>query len=335
MTKRKDGLWQEKFRLNDGTVKYIYGKTKSEVIRKIAEIKEVRNRAPNFETVADEWFTAHELEVTYNAHKAYVKPLRIAVDAFRGSTIDSITSADIDAYIKRISAQGFAKKTVKIYLGCVSLIFNHAILKGYVKYNPCDVVSVSTKLKSSHRELPDEKNIQIIKDSVNLPFGLFAYLLLHTGCRRNEALALTYEDIDWDNHIIHIDKSIVWTPNQPELKSTKTEAGTRIVPLLDSLADKLDRKGRGIIFKQDDGYISQIGFRRRWDKYAEQSGITCTPHQLRHLFATILYEAGIDEVLATEMMGHTSTKVTHDIYTHIRMEKMKKGIESLNSYLRI
>ncbi|MBS7299062.1 MAG: tyrosine-type recombinase/integrase [Eubacteriales bacterium] len=46
-----------------------------------------------------------------------------------------------------------------------------------------------------------------------------------------------------------------------------------------------------------------------------------TPHQLRHAYATILYEAGIDEKDAQELMGHTSIQLTRDIYTHISKKR--------------
>lgn len=57
-----------------------------------------------------------------------------------------------------------------------------------------------------------------------------------------------------------------------------------------------------------------------------------TPHQLRHGFATILFEAGIDEKDAQELLGHSSISVTRDTYTHIRRTRKEQTAEKLNSY---
>ena len=75
---------------------------------------------------------------------------------------------------------------------------------GYVNYNPCIAVKVPAKAGKKKRDLPPNDEVEIIKESVNDEFGLFPFLLLYTGCRRNEALALRYEDINWDDKIITI-----------------------------------------------------------------------------------------------------------------------------------
>ena len=59
-----------------------------------------------------------------------------------------------------------------------------------------------------------------------------------------------------------------------------------------------------------------------------------TPHQLRHSFATILYDAGVGEVDTMNLMGHSSIKVTRDVYTHIRKGRMEKTTAQINEYLR-
>ena len=62
-------------------------------------------------------------------------------------------------------------------------------------------------------------------------------------------------------------------------------------------------------------------------------GSAITPHQLRHAFATILFDAGIDVKVAQELLGHSSIQVTRDIYTHIRKSRMESTAETLNKYL--
>ncbi|MFY9114086.1 MAG: tyrosine-type recombinase/integrase [Dethiobacteria bacterium] len=62
----------------------------------------------------------------------------------------------------------------------------------------------------------------------------------------------------------------------------------------------------------------------------DRVGVTATAHQLRHGFATLLYEAGIDEREAMELMGHADITLTHKIYTHIRKSRKEETAARLN-----
>ena len=331
MTKRKDGLWQESVVIN-GKRKYFYGRTKAEVMRKMSEYKETSGRGRLFREVADDWDTEHETEVSWNAHRAYRVPYATCLEWFGDMPIRNVTAQDIDALIKKVSAQGFAKRTVKGYLSVISLIFQYGMRHGDCDQNPSTAVAVPSRLKVTHRTVPDEGDIERIKQSVDLPFGPFAYLLLYTGLRRGEALGLKYEDINFSDRTISITRSVYWEGNKPIIKDTKTAAGTRTIILLDALAEKLDQHGHGFVFGGDAPLTNQA-FKSRWGKYVRESGVTATPHQLRHLFATILYECNIDEKVAQELMGHSSISTTRNIYTHIRLAKLNETRDILNAKL--
>lgn len=332
MIKRKDGLWQEAITI-EGKRKYFYGKTKAEVLRKLAAFKDQREKGSLFSDVADAWDTEHREAVTYSGHQAYSVAYRSAVSHFGDMPIKDITAKDIDLYIKRIAAQGYAKRTVQIHLTLFNLIFKYAMLRGECEYNPASVVSIPRGLKTTKRELPTSADIDIIKNSIDAPFGLFAYFILYTGLRRGEALALTYDDIDFDKKLIKVSRSLSWPVNAPVIKEPKTEAGNRTVILLDVLADKLPR-GKGYVFGGEKP-MTQSTFVRAWERYVKATGITFTPHQLRHLYATILYEANIDEKLAQELMGHSSITVTRAVYTHIRRSRLDEAAAVLNSKFKV
>ena len=61
---------------------------------------------------------------------------------------------------------------------------------------------------------------------------------------------------------------------------------------------------------------------------------TFTPHCLRHTYATMLYDAGVDVLTAKEFLGHSDIKTTLSIYTHLSAEKSKTDIGKLNQYLQ-
>ena len=329
MIKRADGRYQEAITIN-GKRKFFYGKTKAEVLRKMREFNENETRGELFRSVADRWYSQHETETTYNAHVFYKTMLKNAQERFGNRRMNEITSKEISLYINELALKRYARRTVQGYLTMFCLIYDYAVLNGYAESNPARLVKLPKTAPAKKRELPDQSDIEKIKKSLDLPFGLFAYFLMLTGLRRGEALALTYDDIDFKGKRITVNKSLYWEVNQPSIKETKTSSGTRSVILMDALADVLPKNQKGYIFGGEKP-LTQTVYRRLWQKYCEESGIACTPHQLRHLYATILYEAGIDEKMAQELMGHSSITVTRDIYTHIRMSRLDTAAELLNN----
>jgi integrase len=70
-----------------------------------------------------------------------------------------------------------------------------------------------------------------------------------------------------------------------------------------------------------------------WRKMREENDFSLTAYQLRHGFATICYDANLDEKDAAELLGHSSVTLTKDIYTHITSERKKVTAEKLNDFL--
>lgn len=355
MIKLKDGRYRERV----GS-KYFYGHTKSEVTKKIAAWNEALKEGPLFSETIEMWddyrrdlVERGKLEYnTFASNRASVADLK---EQFGDFHIRKITPAMVDAYIQSIEG---AKRTVQMRLGVLNMVFRFGIVKGHLSTNPCDAVSLPRGLVSGKRKLPPDEIIEKVKAGRDLKFGLFAYFMLYSGLRRGELLALRWSDIDFELEQIHVQRAMYWEVNQPRLKQPKTEAGKRIVPLLIPLVECLNPpKKDGYVFAGDDGnMMTQIVFRRRWDMYCREAGIaraTVTsrfgkngqlysrtrytnllePHQLRHAFATILFEADVPEQDAMDILGHSSIKVTKDIYTHIRNSRRCVTAKRLNEHI--
>jgi len=160
---------------------------------------------------------------------------------------------------------------------------------------------------------------------------------MYTGLRKGEALALQWEDIDFTNRQISVTKSVCHHNNQPHIKATKTKSGMRTVVLLDRVAEalqKIQTSDKSIyIFSGTHTPLTNSQFQCRWEKYNQETGLSITAHQLRHTFATILFEAEINVKDAQNMMGHSDISVTQNIYTHIRKERTATSFTKLNSYI--
>ena len=206
---------------------------------------------------------------------------------------------DITALLKSLAALGYAQQTVKIQKAVINLVFSYAQSNNIVKYNPAEHAELPPKLPKRPRDIPDDDTIKKVMQSSELPFGDFALFLLLTGCRRGEALAVRWEDINLSDKTIAINKNVVYNGNKPILEEhTKTQAGMRTVVILDSLLPVLKKKKKGTkpgeyVFGKGTAPLTQTEFRRRWNKYITEAGINITPHQLRHAYATILFDANL------------------------------------------
>lgn len=325
MTQRKDGLWQQSMTVivNGRKVqKYFYGKTKADVLRKIQDYKDEQASGPTFGAVADEWWEQHEPTLAVNTTKSYKPALARAKEHFGKRRLQQILPTEVNQFLRAfIKEKNAARKTAATQLMVLNLICKFAVENGYATINPAREISLPRKLPSKGREIPDDKQIRLVKESTDAPFGMFAFWTLYTGCRRGELQALTWDDVDMEGGWIHISKSLYYKNGKPTLKDPKTEKGVRDIPLLQKLAEKLT-PGKGIIFANEaGGYLTEWQFQQNWKKYTAASGVTCTPHQLRHVFTTMLFENEIAPKDIQTILGHAQLSTTMDIYTHIRKEQ--------------
>ena len=325
MVKRADGRWQETVHLPGmDKPKYFYGKTKAEIKKKIIEWELQQESKENFAAVAEEWWDIHAPKIAHNTTKSYAPALKRAQEYFGDTPVSTIKPVDISRFIKQFARKGFAQKTVKTQLLVVSLICSYAVERGYCDYNVARDIKVPDGLSKKKVTAPTSDDISRVKASTNCMFGMFAYWLLYTGMRRGELLALDWSDVDVKKRIIHVRRSLYYVGNAPEVKEPKTKTSTGSIPLLDALLNVITPRNSGLVFPdpQTGTYITNKRFCTLWRKYQEESGVSATPHQFRHAFATMLFEAGIPAEKAQIILRHAQVSTTMDIYRDIRAEKM-------------
>lgn len=322
---RPDGLHESIIWVN-GKRKAFRGKTDREVRAKIKAYREEaeKQKTATFEEVARAWWNEIEPTLAANTHKGYSPAYERAVAEFGKEDVADITAKDIENYIADFS-KTYAKKTVITQRQIIRQIMHKAQREGYIAVNPADACPLPKNLPQKKRDSPPPDQIAKIKAGVNDDFGLFAYLIFYTGCRRGEAEGLKYEDIDRGRKRIHIRRSVYNVSTTPMIKEPKTEAGIRSVPLLDALAAALPKKKHGFIFSEDGGKSPLPDWKvsRMYEAYKKRTGVTVTPHQVRHGYATALYEAGLDFKMIQHFVGHAQLSTTMDIYTDILESKIK------------
>ena len=187
---------------------------------------------------------------------------------------------------------------------------------------------------------------------------IFLDVLLYTGLRRGEALALTIKDIDLSSKVLNINNSLFFKENEPFIKCPKTKAGIRKVPIPNALLYELNSyckslNGFVLFAMENENFMTRSSFRKFWEgiikkvKFAADELITqdssvksseqkigFTPHTFRHTYATNLYYAGVDIKTAQYFLGHSNLSVTLNIYTHLKKENVEVSeVEKINDYL--
>ena len=320
----------------DGKRKFFYADTIRDAENKRdAYLYELEHPIIKAKRVIEEWEEIHEQEVTYKTWLGYQTHIKGITTEFAETDIKEIGHLDIARMLQRMGKQDYAQRTVRTRMNVLNMIMVYAMCQGYIDTNPCELAKIPKGLKKTKRELPEQNQINRVKNGLDCHFGLFAYFLLYTGLRRGEALAIEWKDIDFKNNLINVDKAIFFKNNKPELKSTKTESGTRTVPLLTPLRGVLQKeKDRSVYLFGKDKMMTEQALRRAWEHYCKDSGVTITPHQLRHAFATILFDAEISSKSAQKILGHADYKTTMEIYTHISEKREVTDTKKLNKFLK-
>ncbi len=235
---------------------------------------------------------------------------------------DSANEGDWESVIKEIDGDGYGDGEKAILKSITSKLKEEGVkpksgmksIKIFVEEQ-----EKAKNLSQKKRHAPPTDQVQKIKANVNDEFGLFAFLIYYTGCRRGEAEGLMYEDIDRVKNRISIRRSVYNVSTKPEIKEPKTAAGIRSVPLLPALAAVLPDKKHGFIFSSDGGKSPSPDWiiSRNYAQYQKRTGVTVSPHEIRHGYATALHEAGVDYKTAQQLLGHAQLSTTMDIYTDI------------------
>lgn len=328
MKKRKDGRYQKAITIN-GKKTFFYGKTVAEVNKKILKYQEKEEQGRLFKQVAEEWYDKIVNEISPNTTVGYLSAKNDAINIFGDRPIKEIDAIDINNYLISLKQKGFAYKTVITKLQIVRQILDYAMLKGEIQINPANIVKVPKSLPRETREPATQQDIEKIKASNNL----LALTALYTGCRKGELLALHINDFDFINNTITINKSVYHDGKYPYLKEPKTKAGIRTIPLLEPLKREIEPlKIKGYLFNCNGELLTKWQARDLWNKFCKEYQVNCTLHQLRHAYATRLYELNIDIKSAQELLGHADTKTTSDIYTHLTEMKRKLTADKLSDF---
>lgn len=336
---RPDGLFEKKITLNGKRVTF-RGRTEEEIFIKINQYNESQVLGLTFDEAADRWHTEHWYTLSPTTQRGYKFAYEEIKKVFGSHYIKQITHKDISNYIKSLP-KTYARKTCVTRLQLINMIFKFAITEDMCQSNPCEYVTVPKGHGSQKRRGPTDDEIKKIKSSIgtlyhDFDFGLLAVFFLYTGCRKGEALALTFGDINCKTKRITINKSVYYEHNEGKLKKPKTAAGVRKVIIPDYLLPLLPKgkKDEYVFSPTPSEPMRGHFFEKGWKKWQDDTGLELTAHQLRHGYATILHEADIPPKDAQALLGHADISTTLNVYTDVNEKRIKKTQSKLNQFLQ-
>ena len=238
----------------------------------------------------------------------------------------------------------------------IKLVFDQAVREGIITSNPClsaNPPRIDTREKKALH--PDQVR-ELISQLDPRDDQDCAFLLAITmGMRRGEICGLSWGDVDFDRRIVDVSHSYDELGN---LKGTKTKAGMRLLPIPESIAQSLMRHKEAQLArfektnssrKKDERKIRQAdntpviadmkgdrvmpgNLSHWWNRSRGGFGLEgWSLHELRHSYLSLLAFNGVHPKVMQALAGHSSSKITMDIYTHVNMDAKRMALEAVSS----
>ncbi len=352
--KRKDGRWEGRYISgynNSGSAKYtsVYAHTYTEVKRKLSMAKEHSagnstdaKSAENLERFAVMWLEGVRLQVKVSTYAKYRNLINNHISPAMGNlNIGEITTVRVSTFIDEKLCEGLSSKTVRDIISVLKLILCYAQSKGIRCV--CDFDRLKIKVQSKNASVFTKEQCDIftkylLSEIDNVKLGIL--MSLYAGLRIGEVCALRFDDIS--DGVVHIKRTMqrVQTFDSSKRKteviitSPKSNCSIRDVPLPEFLNDVVQRlylPNAFVLTGAVNKYMEPRTLENRFKAHLESCGMyRINYHAMRHTYATMCVECGVELKSLSEMLGHSSVNITLNRYVHASMDLKKEGVAKLN-----
>ena len=366
--KRKDGRWEGRYTAgrNPATGKAIYknvlGKTQAEVKEKLKKaIEEAKSldvaKAESY-TVGqwmDVWYEYYaKIKVRPSSHKTYEGYIKNHIKPHIGNIpLTKLTTLDLqrlyqklltEGRVDRLEAQnqpkGLSPKTVRNINQVISSAMQLAIQQHLIPQDPTDGCALP---KTEHREMQtlsaDQLAAFLLEAKHSGVFEMY-YIELATGLRRGELLGLKWEDIDFSTQTLRVRRQVGRINGEVREAPLKTKnayrtisLGTDAVGILKQQREK--HPSSSYVFPgPTGGPIAPDSVLHMLHRVLDRAGLPeLRFHDLRHTFATLALQNGVDVKTVSGMLGHFSAGFTLDTYAHVTTAAQRQAAETMGAVL--
>lgn len=329
--------------------KTLYGKTEQEAAEKKAAFlalidSGLRDSSITVKQWSVDWLRLYKSSVTPSTLTGYQCDINL-VNAVIGSIqLKSLTQAHImEVYT---SIRGMSASTINKTRSLLQSMLDAAVANMLMRSNPSRGVKAPKGYTMKRTPLSMEQIQAVLEVAQTHRFAPVILLMLFCGLRRGEACAVHASDIQ--GNALYITKSVRWVNNRPTLVSTKTKAGIRVVPIPSLIVIYLRFEGYAAgdelptlqAFKRAySSFMCKLGdnlngFTKRWAGDRKYIAPSIRPHDLRHTYATLLYDAGVDIKTAQQWLGHASPSLTMSLYTHLTESRKSISADKLETFVQ-
>lgn len=356
--KRANGEWEGRITINYKPYS-VYGKLRTDCVRKIENLKEKLNLGVSMSTptVAD-WLKLWLKDVV----AVDKKPSTVSNYTTIANThlipeigrirIDKLTQTEIQRLIAKKMRQNLAARSVRLIHHVLRCSLNVAVAHKLLASNPATGVVLPRieRIEMNTISPTEVLQLQTMDFFETEPLFPCFLLMLYTGLRRGEALALRWSDIDLERGTLIVQREIVKVAGGTKYQSTKTKHSNRLVPFGDALKSILTAHQK----RQDEFIKNTKGYKNHDLVFARETGATYYPdslrkilrrilkkagidyvriHDLRHTCATLLMLSGVHPKVVQEILGHSNINVTLGTYSHTMPSMKLAAADSINDFV--
>ena len=259
--------------------------------------------------------------------------------------LTAITEKDVQDFVLQKLNGGLSQKTIKDMLIVLRMILKFGAKKNYCVYAPIDVIFPTDRERQELEVLSianQKKIMRFVEDNFTFR-NLGIFICLSTGIRIGEICALTWDDIDTDNGVIHIRKTIqrIYVKENGIKKTEllidtpKTATSRRDIPMIKDLYEILKPLKNVVnndyfVLTNEATPTEPRTYRNYYKKLLDKLGIPPIKfHGLRHSFATRCIESKCDYKTVSVILGHSNISTTLNLYVHPNYEQKKKCIDKM------
>lgn len=261
--------------------------------------------------------------------------------------LNSLKPEDIDRLLLTMTEKGLSVTSQRYVISVIRKSLNWAVKRRILRFNVIDYVDIPKPEKFNPTVLNEEQLQVLLNYCSSSPLLTPISLILLTGLRRGEALGLKWSDIDFENKVLHVQRSATPVKGGYHFSPCKTDKSNRFLSLPDIAVSVLENwkmyQSEFYLtidnFNPDDyvfyNYTCKIlscsAIRRYYKKALQDCNLPdIRIHDLRHSYATLLLKKNIAPKVASKMLGHSDTRTTLDIYTHVLTNMQEPVTNAIN-----
>ena len=366
--KRKDGRWEGRYtaghdpKTGKAIYKNVLGRTQAEAKAKLkAAIEEAKSlditKAGKYTvgTWMDEWFENYaKVKVRPSSHQTYRGYIDNHIKPSIGKPpLEKLTSlikpnigkvplekGRVDRIESKHQEKGLSPKTVRNIHQIIASAMKLAKEQKLILADPTEGCALPKLEHKEMKTLPIEQLTSFLREAKESGVFEMYYVELATGLRRGELLGLKWEDIDLENGSLRVKRQIARIGGEIVEAPLKTKNAYRTLPLADDTIQVLKQQKKKVgsspwVFPSPTGGpISPDSVLHMLHRVLKRAGLPMVRfHDLRHTFATLALQNGVDIKTVSGMLGHFSAGFTLDTYAHVTTAAQKEAARTMEKVL--